>query len=128
LAAGRVELERVLATIRTLVEAEPSRFALVYEDELTYYRQPTVAQGYALAGSDSPLARQCCSFNTYERLAGCLDVLTGRLFYWQRGAFDRHTLIRYYQAMERLYPDAEAIFVIEMEEVLLERMISFRQT
>jgi len=103
----------VLATIRTLVEEEPSRFVLVYEDELTYYRQPTVAQGYARAGADGPHAHQCCSFNTYERLAGSLDILTGRLFYWQRSAFDRRTLIRYYQALERLYPDAEAIFVIQ---------------
>lgn len=39
-----------IQTIRESVAAEPKRFVMVYEDELTYYRRPTVAQGYAVKG------------------------------------------------------------------------------
>lgn len=64
----------IVALIRQRVAEEPTRFVLLYEDELSCYRQPSVAQGYAPAGTDLPYARQHCGFNTYERLAGSLDV------------------------------------------------------
>lgn len=66
---------------------------LVYEDELTYYRRPTVAQGYAVQGSDEPLARQGLHANLFQRIAASLDAMTGALFAWQRKHFDRWTLI-----------------------------------
>jgi len=103
----------ILQTIRELVAAEPQRFVLVYEDELTYYRRPTVAQGYAVQGSDEPLARQGLRANLSQRIAASLDAMTGALFAWQRKHFDRWTLIRYYQALEARYLDAECIFVAQ---------------
>ena len=39
--------------------------------------------------------------------------MIGRFFYWQRKPFDRWTLIRYYQALEAVYPEAEVIFVVQ---------------
>lgn len=103
----------VIHTIRELVMAEPQRFVLVYQDEFTYYRRPTVAQGYAVQGSDEPHARQGLRSNLYQRIAASLDVLSGRLFCWQRQRFDRWTLIRYYQDLEAAYPNAELIFVVQ---------------
>ena len=103
----------LLEGIRALVTAEPQRFVLLYEDELSYYRHPTLAQDYAPAGSDAPYARHGYGPNTYQRIAGSLDVMTGRFFYWQRKTFDRWTLIRYYQALEATYPQAELIFVAQ---------------
>lgn len=103
----------LLGVIRSLVAAEPQRFVLLYEDELSYYRHPTLAQDYAPAGSDAPYARHGYGPNTYQRIAGSLDVMTGRFFYWQRKAFDRWTLLRYYQALEATYPEAELIFVAQ---------------
>jgi hypothetical protein len=103
----------LIQIIRELVAVEPKRFVLVYEDELTYYRRPTVAQGYAVEGSDEPYARQGLHSNVYHRIAASLNVSSGRLFCWQRKHFDRWTLIRYYQALEAAYPDAELIFVAQ---------------
>jgi hypothetical protein len=102
-----------LDMIRELVQAEPGRFVLVYEDELPYYRRPTVAQGYALVASDEPYARQGLRPNLSYRIAASLDVRTGRLFTWQRKHFDRCTLIRCDQALETPYPDAELLFVAQ---------------
>lgn len=107
------EKMQLIRSLQELVQAAPDRFVLVYEDELTYYRRPTVAQGYALQGSDEPHARQGLRANLYRRIASSLDMRSGRLFSWQRSHFDRWTLIRYYQALEAQYPDAELIFVVQ---------------
>lgn len=101
----------VLQDLRALVAEAPRRFVLLYEDELTYYRRPTVAQGYAPIGSDEPYARQGLRSNLSQRIATSLDVTSGRLFCWQRKHFDRWTLIRYWRALEAEYPEADIIFV-----------------
>lgn len=103
----------VIQNLQELVQEEPQRFVLVYEDELTYYLHPTVAQGYALKGSDEPRARQGFRANRSYRIAASLDIVSGQLFAWQRKHFDRWTLIRYYQALEARYPHAEIIFVVQ---------------
>ncbi len=103
----------IFQTIRELVAAEPKRFVLVYEDELTDYRRPPVAQDYAVQGGDEPLARQGLRANLSQRIATSLDAMTGCLFAWQRKHFDRWTLICYYQALEACYPHAECIFVAQ---------------
>jgi hypothetical protein len=100
-------IEQALA----LARSEPQRFAFLYQDELTYYRRPSVGYSYALAGSDAPHANQGWRSNTYTRIAGSLDVRTGRFFTWQRRSFERETLIRYFRALAALYPECEIIFV-----------------
>jgi hypothetical protein len=100
-----------LAEIRAAVEGSAGRAVLVYEDELTYYRRPTVAQGYGQVGQDDVRAQQGQRSNLHRRVAGCLNALTGQLFVWQRKQFDRRTLIRFFQALAASYPDAEVIYV-----------------
>lgn len=102
-----------VARARRAVQAAPTRRVLVYQDELTFYRRPTLAQAYARRGAEQPLARQGLGFNTASRLAGCLNAQTGQLVVWQRSHFDRHTLVHYYQALEAAYPEAERIYLIQ---------------
>ena len=84
----------------------------LYEDELTSDRRPTLAQGYALAGSRAPRADQGYGSTTARRIAACLDTWNGRLIAWQRAHFDRQTLLHFYQHVEQSYPQAEQIFLI----------------
>ena len=102
-----------VARARTAAQADPDRLVLVYQDELTFYRRPTVAQAYAPQGTDQPLARQGLRANTASWVAGCLNAQTGQLFIWQRSHFDRHTLIRYYRALEETYPTAKRIYLVQ---------------
>lgn len=106
------KLKRLRRLIRA-VRAQTKRWVLVYQDELTYYRRPTVAQGYAQRGSDTPYARQGLGTNSKRRIAASLDLLTGQVFAWQRSCFDRDTLIRYYRALQAAYPTADRIFVVQ---------------
>jgi len=93
------------------VQADPKRVVLLYEDELTYYRCPSVLCDYATAGSDAPLADQGIGYNRSRRIAGCLDASTGRLITWQRSAFDHPTFLRYLLAVQACYPQAERIYI-----------------
>jgi hypothetical protein len=99
-------------TIHWYSRQAPQQIVQLYEDELTYYRRPTLAQGYAPAGSDVPYAEQGQTSNTARRIAACLDVGTGRLLAWQRAHFDCETLLRFYQTVEQSYPQAEQIVLI----------------
>lgn len=101
-----------LETIAWYSRQEPGRLVRLYEDELTYYRRPTLAQGYAPCGKDTPHAEQGQGANTARRIAACLDVETGRLLAWQRAHFDRQTLLQFYLSVEQSYPHAEQIFLI----------------
>lgn len=94
------------------MQADPEHVVLLYQDELTYYRCPTAAPDYAPSGSDAPRAEQGVGYNTSRRIAGCLDAHSGRLVVWQRAAFDHGTFLRYLQAVEEAYPQAERIYLV----------------
>lgn len=100
-----------LRTVFEQVQRDPEHLVLLYQDELTYYRTPSVACDYAVRGSDGPLASQGTGYNSSRRIAGCLDALTGRLICWQRSAFDHHTFLHYLQALEACYPQMHRLYV-----------------
>ena len=85
----------------------------LYQDELTTYRRPSVARAWHEAGGPGHRARLGEKANTERRVIGTLDVVTGRLFYWQRAHADLGTLIRSYQALSQAYPGAEKIYVAQ---------------
>lgn len=93
-------------------QADPAHVVLLYQDELTYYRCPSVFCDYAPTGSDGPRAAQGSGYNTSRRIAGCLDALSGRLISWQRSAFDHQTFLRYLLDVQTHYPNAERIYVV----------------
>jgi hypothetical protein len=93
------------------VQADPQRYVLVYEDELSDYRRPSVGYGYDQARGDHLRADQGLHGNRRMRIAGSLDVRTGGFFAWQRRGFDRITLLRYFQALAAAYPAAACIYV-----------------
>ena len=103
-----------LQTITWYTRQDPPRNVRLYQDELTYYRRPTVAHDYAVvAVCKQPLARQGLHGNTARRIAGCLDAATGQLQSWQRAHFDHQTLQRFYAADEAAYPHAAQLFLIQ---------------
>ena len=103
-----------LATITWYTRADPVRNVRLYQDEVTYYRRPSVAQGYTpLALGKQPLAEQGWRANTMRRIAGCLDAQSGVLHSWQRAHFDHATLGRFYVAVEAAYPQADQLFLIQ---------------
>jgi transposase len=96
-----------------LARANPEAVVLLYQDEFTYYRRPTVSRGWAPRRTDAPRVAQGLGTNKKRRIAACLDATTGRVVAWQRHRFDRTTLLRFYDAVAAAYPAAEVIFLAQ---------------
>jgi len=96
-----------------LAQQEPQRVILLYQDELTYYRRPSLSKGYAYRGSKHPKATQGHGSNTKRRVAGCLDAVHGQFMAWQRSSFRIPTLIAFYREVESYYPNAQTIFMVQ---------------
>lgn len=103
----------VVTAAQLLARHDAEAVVLLYQDEFTDYRRPSVNRAWALGGTDAPRAVQGWGTNKRRRVAACLDALTGRLFTWQRGRFDRTTLRRFYAAVAAAYPGAEVIFLAQ---------------
>jgi transposase len=89
------------------------RVVVVYLDEVTYYRRPSVGRCYAPAGGPGPYAEQGLRANTKRRVIGALDARSGRLTYWQGAHAGVAQLVRFYARLRAEYPDAEAIYVAQ---------------
>jgi len=84
---------------------------LLYADEFTYDRRPSLSRAVAPTRADAPRADHGWGTNKKRRIAACLDAMTGRVVARQRVRFDRKGLARFYAAVAAGYPEAEAIFV-----------------
>jgi DDE superfamily endonuclease len=102
-----------VAHIWQQVRQEPQRWVLLYLDELTYYRRPSVAHGYAQRGQDAVRAQQGWGSNTRRRIAAVLDVMTGQVIARQSARCGRHELIALYRQIQTAYPQAERIFIVQ---------------
>lgn len=94
------------------VRSQQKPWVLLYSDEVTYYRRPSVCQGYAKRGSDGPRVELGYTTNKKRRIAGCLDSQTGRFLSWQRYRFDHRTWLAFLLYIEQCYPDAQRIFIV----------------
>jgi hypothetical protein len=94
------------------VQAAPTRLVLLYGDELTYYRQPTLAAAYERAGPTQPLARRSYSRNTPTRVVGALNALTGRVSVLQASRIGVRALLTFYEQLCREYGAAERLYLV----------------
>jgi putative transposase len=102
-----------IAAAKQQAHEHPDRVVVLYQDELTYYRRPSLARTYAPLGSKEPLARLGYSSNKKRRISGSLNYLTGQFDAQQRHRFGVDQLRRYYQILETVYPQAETIYLIQ---------------
>ena len=101
-----------LATIRTHVETAPLGAVLLFMDEVTYYRQPSLAAGYAPAGGAQPRAERSIRSDSTTRVVGALDAATGRVISLQQGKIGVPALIRFYRDLVATYP-GQRIYLVQ---------------
>ena len=71
---------RSIAEIRQEVKADTSSLALLYLDEVTFERQPSLSNDYESRGATSqPLGRRSIGSNVTTRYVASMDALTGRV-------------------------------------------------
>jgi hypothetical protein len=77
---------------------------LLYLDELTYYRQPRLAQAYEVVGPAQSLAYRSHRSNTASGVVAALDALSGRVIYGQHSKITRQTLSAFLAEVQAAYP------------------------
>jgi hypothetical protein len=90
----------------------PQRYVFLYQDEVTYYRQPSPSYGYEAVGPHQPLAFRSYRSNTYFRAVATMNVMTGDVLYRQYSRLNRFQLSAFYADVHEAYPDAEVIYIV----------------
>jgi hypothetical protein len=99
----------LIAAAREATRRDPERYVLVHQDELTYYRQPTLAAAYEACGHVQPLAQRSQPRNSWFRVVAALNAVTGQVTYCQRSKLDVGHLGLFYAQVRADYPQAERI-------------------
>jgi hypothetical protein len=90
------------------------RIVTLYLDELTYYRQPTLAPAYTERGcGHQPYAERSVRSNTATRILGALNVRDGRVFYHQGSRIRLADIVTFYRTLVTAYPQAARLYVIQ---------------
>lgn len=99
--------------MRALPSVNAGRIVVLYMDEFTVFRQPTLAQAYAPVGDAQPLAERSVHADTETRVVGTLDAADGRVVYRRASKITIETLVAFLQDVRAAYPDAERIYIIQ---------------
>ncbi len=110
-AAYKEKLRDVRLWIRVAQPLNPNS-VVVFSDEMTFYRQPSLSWEYERAGPVQPLAELGYRSNLAWRIAGALNVWTGQLTYAEHEHFTRKLLVDFYQQLAQTYPQAQTIYVV----------------
>lgn len=104
------KLARV-ANLAEQVRASAGKEVLLYLDEFTYYRHPTVARTYESRDVQA-LAKRSHRANTTTRIGGVLNLCTGQVTYRQKSRIGVAELVDFYQELRRTYPEAQRLYLV----------------
>ena len=92
---------------------EPEKYVFLYQDEFTYYRQPTLDRDYEQMGKFQPLARRSYNSDTTFRGVGALNAITGQVTYHQSWKMGVSQLAQFYEFIIGDYPKATIVYMVE---------------
>lgn len=85
----------------------------LFQDEASFYRQPSQASLWAWAGRQQPHLAWSCKSNTLVRIAGVLNALTGATQYLQASRITVKNLLRSYRQILQAHPQALMIYLVQ---------------
>lgn len=97
---------------RQVTQTDPAHQVLLYLDEMTLYRQPTVERAWAARGRDQALARRSTRSDTHTRLLGAVDATTGQVHSLRAETISVSTLVRFFRSLVAAYPQATTLTVV----------------
>ncbi len=94
---------------------DPAHIVALYLDELSYYRQPSLAWCWwdRPEGEPQPPARLSQRSNTVHRIGGALDVVSGQVISRQASKMGVDQLVALYHQIRAHYPHAHKIYLIQ---------------
>lgn len=105
------KLHHVWLSLRA-VRINPEKQVLLFSDEFTFYRQPSLSYAYEQAGPRQPLAELGHRANLTWRIAATLNAWTGQVNYASHAHFTTKLLVDFYQLVVHTYPSAEIIYLV----------------
>ncbi|NPA90409.1 MAG: IS630 family transposase [Chloroflexi bacterium] len=105
------KLARIQDYIR-LAKAKPEKYVVLFQDELTYYRQPSEAKAYEAVGKAQPQARRSPHKNSQRRIAAAMEIFTGKVVYMQKSRIGVDELVAFYEKVVEAFPD-RTIYMVQ---------------
>lgn len=84
--------------------AQPEQVRLVFADEVSCYRQPTIAPAYAVRGGAAPRAQHVRGSNTVTRIVAGLEARSGQVSYLLRSGVEVGTFCAFLRHLHEAYP------------------------
>jgi hypothetical protein len=105
---------KIAAIEATLAQSRActGRLVALYLDELTYYRQPSLAAAWEACGAAQPRACRSHRANTPTRTIATLDPWDGRVIAWQGSRVGIPQLVQFFQQVREAYPEAERFHIM----------------
>ena len=101
---------RWVARALTLAQRPGGEVVVLYGDEFSVHRHPTLALAYAPRKAP-PVARLAASANTRYRIAGALNVVTGQLTWLGQSKVGVLVLKRFLRKLRRTYPTGTLLLI-----------------
>jgi len=103
---------RAILTAYAHMVADPAQVVLVWLDEVSFYRQPSVAPTYHGQGHTQPRAWQQPGPNTQTRILASLDAASGRVVYRQWSHVNLKAFCDFAAQLRAAYPAAQTVYVV----------------
>ena len=94
------------------LEEQRGKEILLYLDELTSYRQPSLARASEEAGEARPHAQRSLASTTASRVVGTLDAFSGRVLFQSGSKVGIKQLVHFYQHVRQAYQEAQRIWIV----------------
>jgi transposase len=108
-------VEKLADIVTALEEAVNSngRVAIVFADEFSFYRQPTLARDYyEVGGRRQPLARRSYRPDRVWRIVGGLNALNGKTTSLMTSKVSLSQMVKFLRALREDYPRAKVIYLV----------------
>jgi hypothetical protein len=90
-----------------------SAAVVLFQDEMAYYRQPTVSTAYEQQGRAQALAERSWRSNSEWHVVATLNALTGQVVYHQASHITIPTLVGFYKTVHETYRGSGTIYVVQ---------------
>lgn len=97
---------------RQEAQAHYGQVVLLYGDEKSYYRQPSLSCDYYPMGLGQPLARRSHRSNTLRRIVAALDAVSGQVVYRQASRIRLKVFQEFLRDLRAAYPGAAKLYLV----------------